>query len=184
MIDFSDFRMKKDAAQPQSRRYAGTRLWHLDSRCSRDGKCDQRRGGSWISTFRGAISERASGWPGVTGSGSNRLSRPVWTDLRSTIGISISFTLHRQDVGRGVWLRRYSMTRLYLQRLDWGLFNDVVRTGSPVSLQQVDCALLVKGIQSCAMTSYPETFFLTISYPTTQAHRAGSANSKAMIPLS
>jgi hypothetical protein len=40
----------------------------------------------------------------------------------------------------------------------------------------------VKGIQSSAMTSYPETFFLTISCPITRAHRANSANSRAMIP--
>src|SRR5580704_3769518 len=33
------------------------------------------------------------------------------------------------------------------------------------------------------MTSYPESFFLTISCPITREHRAGSANSRAMIPL-
>jgi formate hydrogenlyase transcriptional activator len=39
--------------------YAGTRLWHSDSRCNRDDQCYQRRAGGWISTLRlcGTISE-------------------------------------------------------------------------------------------------------------------------------
>src|SRR5580704_968132 len=45
-----------------------------------------------------------------------------------------------------------------------GQLSWAARTGRP--------CFVCERIQSCAMTSYLETFCLTISYPTTQAHRA------------
>ncbi len=51
-----------------------------------------------------------------------------------------------------------------------------------MSVQDEYRVLFVKGIQLCEMTSYPEPFFPTISCPITRAHRADSANSRAMIP--
>jgi len=50
MIDSSDFRTKGIPLN-HGLPYARTRLWHPDSRCSRDDKCYQGRAGSWISTL-------------------------------------------------------------------------------------------------------------------------------------
>ena len=53
------FSGKKHAAPLWNRPHARARLWHPDSRCSRDDKCHQGRTGSRISTLRlcGTISE-------------------------------------------------------------------------------------------------------------------------------
>jgi diketogulonate reductase-like aldo/keto reductase len=55
------------------------------------------------------------------------------------------------------------------------------RAPAPKAITQLH---LLKGIRSCAMTSYPEPYFLTTSCPITRAPCAGSANSKAMTPSS
>ena len=136
MTDFSDFRMKKtpfnhragdmpvlgfgtlipDAATTvgATRNAVEAGFRHFEERFRRERQVGQASQAAGRTGFRGQSGQTCA-------------------QLLGSLSHSL---LHRQDAGRGVWLGRYSMARLCLQRLDWGIFNEVVKTGRPVSLQQ------------------------------------------------
>ncbi len=80
MIESSDLRMTRISPQLRSWPYPRTRLWHFNSRSSRNDNRHQRRPRSRIPSFRlrGTIRQRARSWHGVAGStrrGSDRARR-------------------------------------------------------------------------------------------------------------